>query len=194
MLAAVFAYMSDCTTPDQRSHTFSLFMGALLVGLAGGPAVGGQIVKYTGSALSVFYLAFGMRVLTMLVLRLVPESRSSVQMAGSRQKTVDDRSAAAAKNPSVGARVLAVLGAPLRPLAIFIPPVIDRPGKAKRRDWSLTLVAVGQVSMTAIGGAIPYKIQYALARFTWTSVDIGYWLSANGIARAVYLLAILPRT
>jgi hypothetical protein len=185
--------MSDCTTPDQRSHTFSLFVGALLVGLAIGPAIGGQVVEYTGSALSVFYLALGMRVLSIIVLWVaVPESRSSGQMAEAQQKTVGDRMAAAVENPTLGARVLAAVVAPLRPLTIFVPPVIGRPGTTKRRDWSLTLVATAQASMAMIIAALPYKVQYALARFHWTSVNIGYWLGSVGTVRAVYLIIIIP--
>jgi hypothetical protein len=88
--------------------------------------------------------------------------------------------------------VFAVVSAPLRPLAIFVPPVVTRPGKPARRDWSLTLVAFAQASMAMIFGGIPYKIQYALSRFSWTSVDIGYWLTSIGIARATHLAIVLP--
>lgn len=171
-------------------------MGAFFIGIALGPTVGGQLVKYSGNILSVYYLAFGVHVLYALVLwTVLPESRSKVQMAASRRKYNLECQELAAKERSWFTRTVTNVTWFARPLAIFIPKRVESatsPGKLGKRDWGLLQVASSQWALTMILGGIGFKLQYALARFGWTPVEVGYWLTIVGVTRVFHLAVILP--
>jgi hypothetical protein len=171
-------------------------MGTFFIGMAIGPTFGGQLIKLTGNTLSVYYVAAVVHVFYGVVLFLLPESRSPVQMAVARRKHAAERAAATMNQKGLGGRILGTLIKPALPLAVFIPRPIERagsPGKVGKRDWSLVTVVAAQACTTMILGGIPYKFQYAFSRFGWSSVELGYWLTLIGVSRAVHLALILPR-
>jgi hypothetical protein len=44
----------------------------------------------------------------------------------------------------------------------------------------------------ALQGSYPFKFQYALKTFHWSSIQLGHWLSLVGFWRAVHLSVVLP--
>ncbi|CAG8436345.1 910_t:CDS:2 [Rhizophagus irregularis] len=75
---ACHAYLSDCTSSENRSVAFGLMHASAFCGMAIGPTLGGLIVKVTGSILSVFYIAIGALIIFLFVVSfIVPESVSS---------------------------------------------------------------------------------------------------------------------
>lgn len=197
--AAIHAYVADCTGPDERSHIFSLFLGLLFTGFGLGPTLGALIIHFTGSVLSVFYLAAGTHLLyAALVILFVPESLSKRRMSAAR-KVHHEQLAEARLGPRrhLAARWLQALFGFLRPLHVLAPVRVDKklaaPGaRHGGRDWNLLFVTMAYGCTCTTLGSYPYKFQYTSARFGWSSEQIGYWLSIVGITRAAYLTLVLP--
>jgi MFS family permease len=192
--AATQAYIADCTESADRSRAFSLFMGALFIGIALGPPLGGQLVERTGNLLVVYYFATALVSLYGIALWvIVPASRSSVQMAVSRRRYALESEGEAAKDYSRWMRTFTKMTQFARPLAIFIPKrTVDVNGALGRRNYSLLLVVCAQLSLAMLAGAVDFMIQFVLAKFGWTSVETGYWFTLIGVTRTFHLTVILP--
>jgi len=54
-MAVAHSYAADCTPAEKRAVSFGYFQGTLFLGIAVGPALGGMLIRATGSVLSVFY-------------------------------------------------------------------------------------------------------------------------------------------
>lgn len=80
----------------------------------------------------------------------------------------------------------------VRPLGIFLPREREVGAIGRGKDWSLTLVCIGDAFMSLLGGSYQVKMQYAMASFGWDSTKLGFWLSLIGFLRAFHLLVVLP--
>ncbi|TCD62170.1 hypothetical protein EIP91_007253 [Steccherinum ochraceum] len=197
--AIIHAYVADVVEPHNRAHTFSLFYGLFFTGLGLGPTVGGLIVRYTGSSLSVFYISSAFHLLLLaFICFAIPESLTASQKAKSRQQY--EESIAKGKRDAIDApvlyrfkRIFSFLS-PLTVLWMAPEGVVGNPLKARstRGDWSLVLMAASSGFAMLLMGSYSYKFQYTSAVFGWTSEEIGYWLSIVGVVRAVYLTLIFP--
>ncbi|GLB34576.1 putative major facilitator superfamily protein [Lyophyllum shimeji] len=200
--AAIHAYVADTTTEATRSRMFSLYLGLLFTGMALGPTLGGLLIRFTGSLLSVFYAALFVHLIyASTVWLLLPESLLKSQMQQSKMKyreelldTARDREL----NPAVGLLVrFKRLFAFLSPLTVFLPELKalrpgDNPLKQKRRDSNLTILAAVYGLAVSVMGSYNYKFQFAASTFGWTSETLGYWLTLVGATRAIFLTLILP--
>ncbi|KAG6902244.1 hypothetical protein C0995_002616 [Termitomyces sp. Mi166 len=146
-IAAIHAYVADTTTESARSRTLSLALGLLFTGMAIGPSLGGLLVRFTGSPLSVFYAAAGIHLIYAFIVCLVlPESLLKSQMEQSRLKH-DSELRDTSENLAAGALVrIRRLFAFLSPLSVFLPDFKEmapgqNPLKRKKKDWNLTIVA-----------------------------------------------------
>jgi hypothetical protein len=191
-IAAVNAYMADCTVPASRSRVFSLFFGLLMLGSAVGPFISALIFRMTGNNLAIFYIASVMHLVVLLILRILcPESLSKKKMAENRR-----RHAAHQDRLTGWKRLFAFLS----PLAILWPQ--ERKTQVENgvaladvktgRDWNLLLVAIGYGSILMLFGSTNSKFQYTSYVFGWKTDIMGYWLTLSGITRAVHLVIILP--
>ncbi|TFK36324.1 major facilitator superfamily domain-containing protein [Crucibulum laeve] len=201
-IAAMHAYMADTSNESNRSRVFSLSLGLLFTGMAIGPTIGSLLIRATGQVLSVFYVAACMHLLyAFLVWFVIPESlpqarrdRSKIKYAQELEDTARDRQ----QNPAVGFLMwFKRLFAFLSPLTIFMPEVKPESGnrnplKKPKRDWNLTLMALGYGLTISMMGSYSVKFQYAASQFGWTSETLGYWLSLIGATRAFFLTAVLP--
>jgi hypothetical protein len=175
---------------------FSLLSGMMFIGIAIGPTVGGQLVKHTGNILVVYYLGLGIHAALALAFWLaIPESHSPKQLAAARRKYSAAHAAFDASRKTFGARALAIAITPLRPLAVFAPVTAtssNGSGKTEDRDWNLTFLAgaLGAILMT--NGGLWYYIQYAITRYSWSPVEVGYWMTSVCITRASFLAIGLP--
>jgi MFS family permease len=194
--AATQAYIADCTDSVDRSRAFSLYMGALFIGIALGPQVGSLLAKRTGSLLAIYYFATAIYTLYGIALFVVvPQSRSAVQMAASRRRYALECDTEAARNHSRWMRIFSNVTQFARPLVIFIPRrTVDssNSGELGRRNYGLLLVVCAQLSVYLLAGGLDFKIQYVLAKFRWTSVETGYWITLIGVTRTIHLAVILP--
>ncbi|KAF9485211.1 MFS general substrate transporter [Pholiota conissans] len=85
----------------------------------------------------------------------------------------------------------------LSPLAVFLPVMVLVPspngiGMRKRRDWSLTLLAVTLFGFMLSTGLFQIKYLYATHTYGWGPEQLSYYISFMGGGRAVWLLVGLP--
>ena len=164
----------------------------MFVGVAVGPALGGLLIRSTGTIPSVFYLACVLDGLyAIFVLLVLPESLTHARARGARLRRGQEK----ANQPS--GRVLNVLESItkfLRPVAVLLPEqsLDANPPKQRTRDWSLFLIAIafGLLASVTVNAAImlalklncsssltqgsyPYKLQYGAAQFNWTPEIVG---------------------
>ncbi|EKM55184.1 uncharacterized protein PHACADRAFT_255634 [Phanerochaete carnosa HHB-10118-sp] len=195
--AAIHAYVADCTAPDERTHTFSLFLGLLFIGIGAGPTVGSVLIRLSGSVLSVFYLATIINLLyALLIIFAIPESLSNRRMIEARRVYREqlEEERLSPKAHGFGARLGGFFRF-LRPLAVFYPTRVRdhiNPLKRGKRDWNLLYIVLAYGFTISVMGAYPYKFQYTSVTFGWDSEQIGYWLTTVGVTRAVYLTVLLP--
>ncbi|KAG8861986.1 hypothetical protein FRB96_002429 [Tulasnella sp. 330] len=172
-------------------------MGTLFIGIAFGPTLGSILIKFTQNLLTPFYVSVTVYMLMIpLYLLALPESLILVARASLTRKQHELREEHAEAPQQARAsgrwharqRFLALFRF-LSPLAIFLPRMIDGTG---RRDWNLLLVVISNGILFSHFCLIAYKTQYAIAVFGWHSEELGYWLSAGGITRALHNIVILP--
>ncbi|KZP19309.1 MFS general substrate transporter, partial [Athelia psychrophila] len=199
--AAAHAYVSDTTEPTARSRAFSLFLGLFFIGIAAGNTIGSIIIRLTGSVLAVFFVAAGMHLFYAFnVWVILPESRPARLMRSSKILYAEELAGLKeTQNSGLAQGLLVRLKSTfsfLNPLLLLLPTRVPggNPLKPARRDWSLTLVAASYGLVHTITGLYSYKIQYALAKFSWTSENVGYYLTLMGVNRAACLMLILPLT
>ncbi|KAF8557288.1 hypothetical protein OG21DRAFT_346775 [Imleria badia] len=84
-MAITHASLADTSNPSTRSRCFSHSLGLLFMGVAVGPALGGLLIRSTGTILSVFYFACVLHgVYTILVLLILPEPLTHAKARGAR--------------------------------------------------------------------------------------------------------------
>ncbi|KAF9039311.1 major facilitator superfamily domain-containing protein [Panaeolus papilionaceus] len=198
--ASLQSYMADVTDESSRSRFFSLTVGLLLVGIALGPTIGSVIIAATHNTLSVFYFTAALHVLLALwAFLILPESVSKERRQESKAKYFQElhtSSLEGADQRNMGGISFNVhrIFPFLRPLTVFLPYREDsrNPLKKKKRDWSLTLMALGYGSTVAIMGCHPFKLLYAAATFHWSSVEQGYFIGLVGLTSGIFLTLIFP--
>lgn len=189
--ANLHAYIADCTNPSDRSRIFSVFTGLVYTGMAIGPAMGGFLVRQSGSLITVFIYAFASHLIfASMVWFVIPESLTPTQL--SRAKIAYKESKARVRRGMGGTFVR--LASVVAPLKVFTPVTVttgDNPLK-RRKDWNLTLVAAAYGFSTILFGETAFKFQYASLIFSWGAEMLGYWISITSIARVATLVMILP--
>ncbi len=168
--SGVSAYLSDCTSPGSRAHIFSRFQGVVYLGFAAGPSIGGWLIQHPfGPGISgradqgkvvttVFWVAIACSFFNLLMMIFVfPESLNKKKMeraaeaaragvsgecAAGPPGSCDDQNVVQESTATAG-----IVARFLSPLAVFLPVMVLDPspnglGSRKRRDWSLTVLAV----------------------------------------------------
>ncbi|KAF8547892.1 hypothetical protein OG21DRAFT_831543 [Imleria badia] len=69
---------------------------------------------------------------------------------------------------------------------------VDPCAHSGSKDWNLTCLAISAGLINAIMGSGSSIYQYALYTFQWSSLDLGYFISASGLSTVIFLLVILP--
>ena len=172
-IAAIHAYLADCSTPASRyvyqkcpniltlirpvrARNFSLFLGLLFTGAALGPSLGSLTVRWSSNVMVVFYMSTSIHfVYALLTWFVIPESLFPVQMMTSRRKHAEE--AAVYRRASGLLPRLKSLFSFLSPLTMLAPPLVDRAAasqKFRSRDWSRTLVAVAYGCVISLMGSI----------------------------------------
>jgi MFS family permease len=198
-VAVTHAYFADTTTLATRSRIFSMNLGIIFAGVAVGPTLGGLLNRVTRQTISVFYAASLIHLIyAFMIWFIVPESNSKRKMQLAKAKYQEELTESRRTGEVAGVisrlRVERLFSF-LSPLAVFNPSraqVSGNPLKPPRRDWNLTLVALGYAFTISIMGSVTSIFQYAQITFGWSSETLAYWLSLVGAARAFHLAIILP--
>ncbi|KAJ7164494.1 major facilitator superfamily domain-containing protein [Mycena filopes] len=184
--AVIFGYLSDISTAEERSRTFSVVYGFMLAGLGLGPVLGSFVVRKTHSLIAVFYVGTALRVIYLcLIWFILPESRTTAQMEKSSAKhhavNLDADGA-----PSSRFQRLSFFW---KPLSVLMP---EQSPKGGRRDWNLTLLVLSYGVMLLAASSLINQLLYAIYTFEWDAEYLGYCVSSIGLTRAAVLTLILP--
>ncbi|KAJ7928155.1 major facilitator superfamily domain-containing protein [Mycena leptocephala] len=192
-LAAIMAYSSDVSTPEQRSRIFSFVVGSMLAGIGIGPILGSFVLRTTHhNLLSVFYLAAALRLIYASVIWFfLPESLTAVKMKRASIRYRDNPSTTEEPTLWWSSQRLFFF---LKPLSLLLPEKISNPTSPKvgKRDWNLTLLVLAYAAMYLAASSLTNIFFYALLTFRWDAEYLGYCISSIGIARGVFLILILP--
>ncbi|CAE6432154.1 unnamed protein product [Rhizoctonia solani] len=184
------AYISDCVPSTERSRWFSLWTGIIFAGMALGPGFGSLLIKFTGNAMLIFYIAtVSDLVYALYVAFILPESMEPESMQAAREAKRRSQKSAIA-NP-VKRLALNVLGV-LAPFTIFFPRAVQRSGGRKKYEWNASFIGLAYALHAINSGSYSFKYQYAIKAFGWSSTQMGNWLSLLGFTRAFHLTVLLP--
>ncbi len=201
------SYVSDCTPPSKRGVGLGYLQACLFTGLAFGPILAGRFTVWTGSVLSIFYIALGCHILVITFLWfVVPESLSKrrrmaaqekhqaeqevIQAVLSRSVERQSRLPAWIANDKLRTWLLVLLTAnPLAPLKMFIPS--GRENRRLRRNL-LLLGFIDTVLISATLGAGTVLILYAKFMFNWGTWESSRFISIVSFFRVIVLVVIFP--
>ncbi|KAF8968173.1 major facilitator superfamily domain-containing protein [Flammula alnicola] len=183
------AYISDCTRHGSRSTIFSTVQGMVFVGLAIGPWLGGLFFPPKGYSDGYFFGSIGLISLTLLyVIFVCPESRPPSKPAATarQQNTLSFK-----ESPMLACRrlILNFASALLLPISMFAPRRV--PGSS-RKNYNMTFVGLSLFFYIVSTGVYSAKYLYAQHVYTWTTAQLGYYMSTLWISRAFNLLVFLP--
>ncbi|KAF8546052.1 MFS general substrate transporter, partial [Imleria badia] len=193
VMAAETSYMRDVSESPDLARNFSLLIGIFYAGGTMGPVFGGFLNQRTGSVMAAFYAATVIHIIyALLAWFAMPESISKAMMVHARNRYADEL--ALAVDTDAGpfrrwAKVLVKSFWDSFPLHVLAPKPTQNSG---RKDWNLTCLAISAGLINAIMGSGSSIYQYALYTFQWSSLDLGYFISASGLSTVIFLLVILP--
>ncbi|KJA22926.1 hypothetical protein HYPSUDRAFT_138336 [Hypholoma sublateritium FD-334 SS-4] len=218
--SGVSAYLSDCTSPGSRAHIFSRFQGVVYLGFAAGPSIGGWLIQHPfGPGISgradqgkvvttVFWVAIACSFFNLLMMIFVfPESLNKKKMERAAEAARLGAAGDLAARPSGSCdaqevvqespATAGIVARFLSPLAVFLPVMVLDPspnglGSRKRRDWSLTVLAVALFGFMLSTGVYQIKYLYATHTYGWGAEQLSYYISFMGGGRALWLLCGLP--
>lgn len=187
------AYISDCTEHGSRSKIFSTIQGLVFIGLAAGPSFGGIITSlFTNNTYDLFYVSvLLLAALQCYLVFLCPESLQK------NNQTVDDTHVPTLSQlrlkrlslASIKSYLAKFIKALLSPISMFAPRT--HMGRASR-DYNLTFVGLGLFLYLVSIGIYQIKYLYAKHIYSWSSSELGFYMSLLWISRAINLLVIIP--
>ncbi|KAK1759358.1 major facilitator superfamily domain-containing protein [Echria macrotheca] len=198
------AYTSDCTPPSKRSVAIGYLHACLFTGLAFGPLLAGYFVEWTGSLLSIFYIALGCHIFFILFMFFVaPESLST-----KRQMLAREKYAAEMAEPVPTPRWVAYIASrvafghhfenamrsmrtanPLAPLNILFPKGAANT-RVRRNLITLALIDMGLLGAAMSAGTV--TVLYTEYMFGWKNLDASRFVSLVSMVRVVVLMGIFP--
>ncbi|KAJ3926366.1 MAG: major facilitator superfamily domain-containing protein [Lentinula lateritia] len=175
----------------------------------------GTINKQGKSVTEVFWLAICLSFMNFLLTTfLFPESLSKEQQDKAKLAHDGDGPDAKGKSRSdngsmstnassthgpgesrAAPRKSSTLGRVFSPLALFLPVVITETtntGIRKRKDWSLTFLAMAMFLYMLSTGVYQIKYLYVVHTYNWAADQLSYYISYLGGLRALGLLFLLP--
>ncbi|KAI8060118.1 major facilitator superfamily domain-containing protein [Gongronella butleri] len=174
VLAAIQAYISDCTTHEKRTIAFGRMMASIFLGICVGPIIAGVLIKETGSVVSIFYLVLViMAGFFLYVTFVMPESLDQETMMRARRD-----SQLLMSNKWQKLNIFAAIS------VIFT----TRPQHMSR--WAVPLLATVHFLVAML--MQPPTLLYAMLEFHWTAVEGGYLLSVSAFMRLLIVVIILP--
>ncbi|KAL2262594.1 hypothetical protein VTK26DRAFT_809 [Humicola hyalothermophila] len=198
------AYASDCTPPSKRGVAIGYLHSCLFGGLAFGPLLAGYLVEWTGSLLSIFYIALGSHVFFVVFMALViPESLSKRLQLQARERHAIEQAAAAPIPEWAGSIASRIpfskqmsrithsikTANPLAPLDILFPA---GPENKKLRRNLLILAFIDIIILGTAMSAGTIIILYVESTFHWRNLESSRFLSMTSMVRVVTLVGVLP--
>ncbi|KAI9507902.1 major facilitator superfamily domain-containing protein [Russula earlei] len=190
----VHAYITDCTPDGSRAKIFSTMQAMLNIGMASGPWLNGIVLHAIAgtTTISLFVLAIAIAVTNFaFVLFILPESLARSRRLSHVRSPVDQNLQQQPKGVvrRIGKTLRNMSLQFLRPAALFVPSKLE--GR-RGRDWNLTLTGVVLFLYMFADQAYNLKYLYVKHVYSWSTEQLGYYMSFLWVIRAVNLLIILP--
>lgn len=209
------SYTADCTPPSKRGVAIGYMHACLFTGLAFGPFIAAYFVKWTGSLLSIFYIAVACHVLFIIAVGfIIPESVSKRRQLLAREKHRMDAekrnrktqewasaylSAAQGSNnwfwswlatPKHANLLASIRSAnPFEPLKMLVPKGPEN----KRVRRNLILLAI--MDMVILGAAMSsgqVTLLYTEYIFNWGNFETSQFISLISLVRVIVLIGVFP--
>jgi len=181
------SYASDCTPPSKRGVAIGYLHACLFTGLAFGPLIAAELIKRTGSLISIFYVVLGCHIVFVLFLSFViPESLSKRRQLAAREKHAKELDGHAHLPWYTSLRYKN----PFAPLKILYPTGAGTSFTLRRN--LLAMAVVDTVLLGGAFGAATVIILYGGYMFKWDTVDNSRFVSTVSMVRAIVLLGIFP--
>ncbi|RFU27052.1 hypothetical protein B7463_g9287, partial [Scytalidium lignicola] len=188
-MSMAHAYAADVTHPTKRNVAFGYFSACLFSGIAIGPLIAGYVVKWSGSLITIFYIALGVHIFFILfILICVPESLSRKKQLLARQKYA----ALIHGTEHEGITWLWALkhGNLFEPLRILWP---TGPGTSGYLRANLVLLAGVDTTIFGVAmGSATVVVYYIGFFFGWETADTNFFISLVNSSRVAALIILLP--
>ncbi|GAN05660.1 tetracycline-efflux transporter [Mucor ambiguus] len=176
LMAAVQAYIADCTSADSRTVIFARLMASLFIGSAIGPFVSSQILKHTDSLVNVFYVAFIVDIINVLyTVFILPESNQFINQHESQQgNDTHKRALGLCSHVNI-----------FSALKILFK---DRPIHLTR--YALPCIALADFLLALVKR--PPTLLYAMLKFKWTAYEGSLYYTCTSLMKLMMMIGVLP--
>ncbi|KIL65823.1 hypothetical protein M378DRAFT_76424 [Amanita muscaria Koide BX008] len=189
-LGLLHAYISDCTRHGSRSKIFSTIYGIFYIGLSAGPWFTGMVLSPGASTDLYFYISMATLAMSLLyTLAILPESRKRESDVDSSHRTNENQIKPSALVVLHG-YILRFLAALVSPIVMFAPRSLK--GYPQKRTYILTFLGLGVFIHTVSNGLYQTRYVFAQHLYSWSTAQLGYYVSLLSIIKAANLLVILP--
>ncbi|OEJ80451.1 putative membrane protein [Hanseniaspora osmophila] len=207
MVAVGNSYVSDIVSEDNRMVCISFFMSIMYATIGIGPLVGSFLVKiFKGNSFNTLYVALFLNVsYTLGVEFFLSESRTVNERRESQsqyhnevlRKNLRKEQAIFSKESSKWSKVYHLLKMDtlidlFKPLkTLWVPKTAL--GSLVPRINVLILVIIEMFVGGSVEGSVQAIVTYSMFKYSWSSVEIGYYYSISGVGRALVLLLAVPQ-
>lgn len=175
LIAAIQAYISDCTSTAERTIVFGRMLGSIFLGTTLGPTVASLLIKQTGTITSIFYMVLAISTLFELyVCLLLPESHDHAQFELDAKQQGDQQEQTLLQRLNVFSAL----------------QILYRTAPKYANRYALPLIAGAQFFLTIV--ALPPVFLYAMLMFGWTAVEGGLFVSLSSFSKLIILTFVLP--
>ncbi|KHN98186.1 Major facilitator superfamily domain, general substrate transporter [Metarhizium album ARSEF 1941] len=183
------SYTSDCTPPSRRAVAIGYIHACLFTGLAAGQLLGGEIVRLTGSLVSVFYVCLAAHsFFIVFVAFVIPDSLSGNKKLVAREKHRKEEEARRERSVSWVSWVRE--RNPFSSLSVLWPR-----GQGTSTRLRLNLLALATCDMVIMGTAMATGqviMLYAEYVFGWQTPETSRFVAAASSFRVVVLMGFFP--
>ncbi|GAO16786.1 hypothetical protein UVI_02057680 [Ustilaginoidea virens] len=184
------SYTSDCTPPSKRAVALGYVHACVFIGFALGQFLGGEIVKLTGSLISVLYVCLvAHSVFILLVWFVVPESLSKKKQVAAQEKHHQETQQRAGHVSSSWISWAREKN-PLAALSILWPR--ERGTSTRLRVNLVALAACDMIMMGSAVAASQVIILYVEYVFDWKTPEASRFIAATSLVRVVALMGVFP--
>ncbi|KAI8637540.1 major facilitator superfamily domain-containing protein [Parasitella parasitica] len=171
IIAAIQAYISDCTTRAERTIAFGNMMATIFLGASIGPSAASFLLQETKSINSIFYMVFVVHVfIGFYIWLVVPESNDT-----------KNYKAPAAQGKQTFLQRINIFSA---------LQILWRASSEHASRYALPLMAAVQFLLYIV--VMPPSFLYAMLRFGWTAYEGGLYFSLCAFSRVIVMLVVLP--
>ncbi|KAI8380141.1 major facilitator superfamily domain-containing protein [Blakeslea trispora] len=172
LMAAVQAYIVDCTSKSSRTIVFARLMASLFIGSSIGPFMSSQLLKHTGNIIHVFYFVLFIDFANAIYTNFfIPESKPLSQAQQANQIL---------KNNSL-----------LSHINIFSAlKIITKDHPTHMARHALLWIVIADFLLALIRR--PPTLIYAMLKFKWTAYEGSLYYTYASLMKLMIMVCVLP--